>query len=112
MIKLYFFYLYACFKGFFQLHAVEEFLEYSVEKGKNHKLSIKEYSRKLKSGIKKDNPKFEHLYLWLLFSALNQEDPQERSEEFSTILPLMITWWYKLSKMSKDSQIEDATIEE
>jgi len=112
MIKLYFFYVYACFKGLLQLHTVKEFMEYSVLKGKNHRLSIKEYKRKLKSGIRKNEPKFEHLYLWLLFSALNQEDPQERSEEFSSIIPLMVAWWYKLSNKPNDVQGEDATIEE
>ena len=98
MLKFYFFYIYVCIRGLFELNSVKDALDHSVKKGKNHRIHIRELKKKIRLS-KRDggSPSFEHTYLWLLYSALNENSPRDRANEFRTLHPLMIAWWYKLN---------------
>lgn len=99
MLKFYFFYIYVCIRGLFELNSVKDMLEHSVKKGKNHRISVRELNKKIRRS-KRDGglPSFEHVYLWLLYSALNEDSPHDRANEFRTLHPLMVAWWYKLTQ--------------
>lgn len=109
MIKLYFFYVYACIVGLFRLKDTADFLSYSAKKGKNHRRSIKEYKSKIRLAKRtEEGPKLEHVYLWLLYSAINEDDPIERSEEFQMLLPITVAYWYRL----RNEPIEKESMEQ
>ena len=106
MLKFYFFYIYVCIRGLFELSSVKSMLDHSVKKGKNHRITIRDLNKKIRIAKRKDSiPSFEHVYLWLLYSALNEDSPQDRANEFRTLHPLMVAWWYKLS-IEKDGSSE------
>ena len=105
MLSLYFFYIKAFFWGLFELRHFKEELKYDTTKGKNHRLAIRDYKRKLKKTQRAGVPKFEHVYLYLLFSAINEDDEKLRSEEFSSLVPFMVLWWYCLEN---STQTEDS----
>ena len=105
MIKLYFFYIYACIVGLFRLKDTDEFLSYSIKKGKNHRRSIKEYKNKIRIAQKtEEGPKLEHVFLYLLFSAINEDDSKARAEEFQMLLPMTVSWWYLLHNATTEEE--------
>ena len=108
MLKLYFFYLKACLMGLFELRHMKEEMNYDVSKGKNHRLAIRDYKRKIKLSQRNGNPKFEHVYMYLLFSAINEDKSSARAEEFASLIPLMVMWWYCLENYEEPTQEDSA----
>ena len=51
-------------------------------------------------------PKFEHVYLYLLFSAINEDEPNARAAEFVSLLPMMVLWWFCLENNKQPTEEE------
>ena len=96
---LYIKFLWFCFKLIFELKKYKGFLEYDKSAGKSYRVDCKTIDQKIKLAKKQGNqPKSEHMFLSMFYSAMQEKDPKQRKNELPVLFCSLFLWSVALSK--------------